>query len=268
MANALRIVCSGLFLVAGCGKSAIAPDGPGGGSNGPHDGAPGDVPVHIPGMPGVGAWGLADYHLDTSTDQFSLSTPPMSTSASGSTIVVSIGRGDNRQFVLPTDNKGNSPYQQLGDVQTYPSYPQSGTAVYAFTGAKGGNDFRVSTTRDKNDAGQMDEITIAAIEIVEGKTIQDFAWIKGTDDPLTSASVTTTGPATLIAFWWGDGFPHVPQSATPNNDFFRIATNADERDDFVQCAVAAKNVTEPGTYDVTWAATPTQGAQLWLIAVQ
>jgi hypothetical protein len=36
----------------------------------------------------------------------------------------------------------------------------------------------------------------------------------------------------------------------------------------VQCAVAAKNVTAAGTYNVTWTSTPVQGAQLWLIAVQ
>ncbi|HEU4728986.1 MAG TPA: hypothetical protein VFT22_13875 [Kofleriaceae bacterium] len=266
MLDALRMVGCGLLFVVGCGKSAIGPDAPAGG--GPTDGAPHDVPVHIPGMPGVGAHALADYHLNEFVDEHSISTPSMSTSPSGSTIVVSIGRGDNRQFVLPTDNKGNSPYQQLGMVQTYPSYPQSGTAVYAFTNATGGNDFRVSTTRNNNERGQPDEITIAAVEVLEGKTIHDFAWTSGTDDPLTSASVTTTGPATLIAFWWGDGFPGTPQEALPDNDFSPLDTNAQELDSFVQCAVAAKNVSSPGTYNVTWKATPPQGAQLWLIAVQ
>ena len=33
-------------------------------------------------------------------------------------------------------------------------------------------------------------------------------------------------------------------------------------------AAAVKNVTAAGTYDVTWKATPTQGAQLYLVAVQ
>ena len=36
----------------------------------------------------------------------------------------------------------------------------------------------------------------------------------------------------------------------------------------VQCAVAVREVTDAGSYDVTWQATPTQGAQMWLIAVQ
>jgi len=36
----------------------------------------------------------------------------------------------------------------------------------------------------------------------------------------------------------------------------------------VQCAVAVREVADAGTYDVTWTATPTQGAQLWIVAVQ
>jgi hypothetical protein len=219
-------------------------------------------------MPGLGAHGIADYHLSDMPDAVSISTPAMTTHASGSTIVVSVGRGDNTLFAVPTDNKGNSPYQQKDTVKPYPSYPNSGTAVYAFTNAVGGSGFRVSTTRGVNNNGQSDEITIAAVEVLEGTAIEAIAWNSGTESPLTSDSVTTTGPATLIALWWGDGFPGTPQKATPNNDFFPIDTNAQELDSFVQCAVAVKNVTTAGTYNVTWTAMPTQGAQLWLIAVQ
>jgi hypothetical protein len=270
-----RVFACGLVVAVGCGKSAIGPDAPGGsdGTGGPRDGSPDDgVPIdaltHIPGMPGLGAHGIKDYHLTEMPDELSISTPSMTTNSSGSTIVVSVGRGDNTLFAIPTDNKGNSPYQQQDSVQVYPSYHESGTAIYAFTNAVGGSNFRVSTTRGVNKAGQSDEITIAAVEVLEGTAIKAVAWISGTDDPLTSASVTTTGPATLIAFWWGDGFPHTPQRATPNNDFNPVDTNANELDSFVQCAVAYKNVTAAGTYDVTWTAEPTQGAQLWLIAVQ
>jgi hypothetical protein len=47
-----------------------------------------------------------------------------------------------------------------------------------------------------------------------------------------------------------------------------VDTNVDQLHSFVQCAVAVENVTAAGTYDVTWKATPAQGAQLYLIAVQ
>ena len=36
----------------------------------------------------------------------------------------------------------------------------------------------------------------------------------------------------------------------------------------VQCAVAVRQVSAAGTYNVTWTSTPTQGAQLWIVAVQ
>lgn len=257
--NALCLICGVLFLV-GCGKPAAGPDAPGV----PDDGAPLDVPGHTPGMPGLGAHGMRFYHFQASSPS-SISTPPLDTQPSGSTIVVGVGRGDITQFALPTDNKGNAPYRQLGDIHKYdPAYPNSGTGAYAFTSAKGGPDFMVRTTTPPED-----EITLAAVEVIEGSTIQDFEWNEVTSGPLTSRSVTTTGPATLIAFWWGDGFPDTtPQTATPNNGFVVVDANVQELHSFVQCAVAVKNVTAAGTYDVTWEATPPQGAQLWLIAVQ
>jgi len=79
--------------------------------------------------------------------------------------------------------------------------------------------------------------------------------------------VTTTGPATLVAFWWGDAPPPMVKTAVPNNGFTVIDSFLDEGE-LVQCAVAVKNVAAAGTYDVTWVATPAQGAQLWLIAIQ
>jgi hypothetical protein len=85
---------------------------------------------------------------------------------------------------------------------------------------------------------------------------------------VTSASVTTTGPATLVAFWWGDApAQDDPQTAVPDNGFTPVDAVL-EPHNLVQCVVAVKNVTAAGTYNVTWTSTPVQGAQLWLIAVQ
>ncbi|HEX2686213.1 MAG TPA: hypothetical protein VHN14_06325 [Kofleriaceae bacterium] len=252
---------AGWLTAVGCGTEGAVPG----------DGAPGDIPGGMPGMPRLGAHGLNFYHLATSTAS-SITTPIMATQSSGSTIVVGVGRGDNTKFTLPTDNKANTPYQQQGQVQAYiPLYPESGTAVYAFTSAKGGPDFRVSTTNGTNTKGQYDEVTLAAVEVIDGRRIQAFEWNEPTSAPVTSKSITTTGPATLIAFWWGDGYfynPPLSQAATPNNGFTVIESNTQELNSFVQCTVAAKNVAAAGTYNVTWTATPAQGAQLWLIAVQ
>jgi len=254
-------------LAAGCGSQTLKPDAP----NGVPDdgGAPIDVPGHTPGMPGLGGHGLAYYKLDMSSAP-TISTPAMTTQGSGSTIIVSVGRGDFTLLRVPTDSKGNAPYQDLGK-HTYGLYPESGTALYAFPGAAGGAGFRVTTNAGLavagSNQGRPDEVTIAAVEVVEGTQVVS-SWIEDRSPPNTSNSVTTTGPATLIAFWWGDGFPHTPQSATPGDGFTRIDTNAYETDSFVQCAVAVKNVSAAGTYDVTWTSDPEQGAQLWLVAVQ
>lgn len=285
----------GALLVAGCGKSPAMPDGIG---PPPFDAAPTDAaltdamltdampadapvdgPPHIPGTPGAGAHGLAYYKLADPrfpSSSTSISTPKITTAASGSTIVVSIGRGDITKFTatgaLPTDTAGNAPYLRQGlNPYVHPN-ESSGTALYTFTNARGGLGFQVITSTGQNNSGQLDEITIAAVEVVEGTRIQDQQWnevVQAQDPvPVTSNSVRTTGPATLVAFWWGDAFPHTPQSAMPGNGFTLVDSNAFETDSFVQCAVAVKNVPAAGTYNITWTSTPIQGAQLWLVAVQ
>src|SRR5689334_2561527 len=85
------------LFVASCGKPAAAPDAPG---TKPIDAMPVDVPGHTPGMPGLGAHAMRFYHLadPNPPSTSSISTPAMTTQASGSTIVVSVGRGDNTLF--------------------------------------------------------------------------------------------------------------------------------------------------------------------------
>jgi hypothetical protein len=251
------VVALGVLLTAGCSKHGTGPDAP------VFD-AP-DVPGN-PGDPGLGGHGLHYYRLNA-TQAASIATPPVTTQPRGSTIIVSVGRGNNTLFALPTDSNGNAPYQQLGTMHAYTKWQTSGTALYGFPAATGGPGFQVSTTTRDGD-----EVTVAAVEVVDATRIQDFQWNEVVQPAVpiavTSRSVTTTGPATLVAFWWGDGFPRTPQSASASNGFVVIDTNAQETDSFVQCAVAVKNVAQAGTYDVTWTSDPVQGAQLWLVAVQ
>lgn len=296
-----RVLSAGLAFVASCGSQAAMRGLPDDGGATPGDGSPFDSssidgrltdgraadgqlsdsqpvdgcpvsspplagPGHTPGNPGLGAHRMS-YCKYLANLPPSLSTPPMATQPSGSTIIVGVGRGDLTKFVSPTDNYGNAPYQLMDGVRPYNHpYENSGTAVYVLTSATGGSDFQV--TNATRAGAKEDEITLAAVEIVEGTRIADHAWNVVDSAPLTSGTVTTTRAATLVAFWWGSGFPGTPQSATPNNDFVLIDTNAYETGSFVQGAVAVKNVTAPDTYDVTWTATPAQGAQMWLIAVE
>ena len=263
----MRVDCPQMLVVLlaaiGCAGHGAGPDA----SSGPGDGAlPSDGPIHPSGVPSLGAHSLKYYKYMSDLPK-TLSTASLSTQPTGSTILVNIGRGDNTKFVLPTDTKGNIPYRQMDEMHPYdPYFQDSGTALYAFRDAKGGANFQVSTVTRTDST--MDEITLVAVEVVNATSAPIVRWNQPTGSPLKSESVTTTGPATLVAFWWGNGFPGTPQSATPNNEFVPIETNAADTDSFVQCAVAAKTVSAAGTYDVTWTADPEQGAQLWLVAVQ
>jgi hypothetical protein len=107
--------------------------------------------------------------------------------------------------------------------------------------------------------------------VVGASKIADFQWneVVQPADPIavTSNRVTTTGPATLVAFWWGDAPEPGDKTAVPNNGFM-VVDSILKQGALIQCAVAVKNVPGAGTYDVTWEATPVQGAQLWLVAVE
>jgi hypothetical protein len=246
-----RALCSllgGLLAAAGCASNAAGPDN-------------GEPPDYTPGAPGLGAHSITFHRVGTNPPV--LSTRAMTTASAGSTFIVSVGRGDFSAFDLPTDNKGNGPYEQLGEPHTYTLWPSSGTALYAATSMAGGPDHVVQTSTPPSD-----EITLAAVEVIEGTHVQDFTWTEVLKDrPLKSLPVTTTGPATLVAFWWGDASVANDKTAVPNNGF-TVIDSVLASGELVQCAVAARKVSAAGTYDVTWTATPKQGAQLWLVAVQ
>lgn len=221
---------------------------------------PPGFPGHTPGAPGVGAHSLTFHRYQVSSPS-TITTETMRT-VSGSTVIVGVGRGNLGAHALPTDNKGNSS-QQLGAARAYTNWPDSGTALYAFTQMSGGADHVVRAATPPED-----EVTLAAVEVIEGTRIAAFEWNEVLKDrPLKSKSVTTTGPATLIAFWWGDAGVAEDKTAVPNNGFV-VLDSILESGELVQGAVAAKNVSAAGTYDVTWTATPRQGAQLWLVAVE
>lgn len=241
---------AGLLLLAACSGTASKGDAAGT-----------EMPVNVPGQPGVGAHGLAFHRLNANSPAM-ISSPALDTQATGSTMVVSVGRGNRYVFELPTDTKGNAPYQLLDTEHAYTDYPDSGTALYAFPNMVGGSGHVVRNTTPEDD-----EITLAAVEVVNGTRIQQVVWSEELGAPLTSRSVTTTGPATLVAFWWGDAGVDSNKTAVPNNGFVVIDSIL-QSGALVQCAVAVKNVAAAGTYDVTWTATPPQGAQLWLVAIE
>jgi hypothetical protein len=202
---------------------------------------------------------LAYHRLNS--DRTDIVSSKLSASSDTSIIVTSVGRGSLTAFTPPTDEAGNA-LLQLGEVHAYTKWKNSGTALYMHTY---GEPFRGLTVH--NTTPGDDEITLAAVAI-SGTRVQDFVWnevLRG--NAITSQSVHTTGPATLVAFWWGDAGVKGWKRAMPNNRF-RVINSVLASGALVQCAVAVKYVAEPGEYNVTWTAKPSQGAQLWLVAVQ
>ena len=111
-------------------------------------------------------------------------------------------------------------------------------------------------------------MTLAVVEIANGGLVSDVKWNEVlAGQPLTSATVSTTGPALLVAWWWGDAGVLEEKTAVPNNGF-TVIDKVLASGSLVQCAVAVRQVEAAGSYNVTWTSTPLQGAQLWIAAVQ
>ncbi|MBL8325980.1 MAG: hypothetical protein JNJ89_13595 [Rubrivivax sp.] len=188
----------------------------------------------------------------------------MNTAQSGSMLLACVGRGAVLAHSAPQDNKGNT-FIQIGSAQVYSLWPNSGTALYAASVPTAGGSSHVARA---NKLSQYDETTMSVVEVRNGGYLQDVKWREAlAGSPLTSASVTTTGPALLVAWWWGDADVTGDKTAVPNNGF-TVIHSVLRAGALVQCAVAVRQVSAAGTYNVTWAATPTQGAQLWIAAVQ
>lgn len=97
----------------------------------------GAAPAAAPMPQTVGAHSLAFQRIDGG--RAVVATDPMATRKTGTTIIVGVGRGDFQAFQQqPTDNMGNEPYGLVGVPRTYTNWPSSGTALYAFAGARGG----------------------------------------------------------------------------------------------------------------------------------
>ena len=192
-------------------------------------------------------------------------TAPIATAANGSTLLVfSAGYTGNDQ--APTDSYANA-WTPLGAPVVYRGYSGAfDVSAYLVLHAAGGAGHTVSIVKNAVPSG---EITVPFVEIRNAGVLQSVAVnYPAASGLLASGSVTTTGPATLVALWWGDatGLHH---SAVPDNGFVIIENFVDLPPmSAVQCVVAAREVTAAGTYQVNWTTSPEQGAPLWLLAFQ
>lgn len=191
----------------------------------------------------------------------------MNTAVSGSTVLVWTARG------LSSDiSNANRPQSsiitngapiQIGSTHTYaPTWSDSAEALYAWPNYIGG----IGNIINFPVPHQDDEISTVTVEVLKGGNIANYSFAKIISGPHTSGTVTTTGPATLVAIWAGDAGANV-SDAVPNNGFSVIETQY-QANCSIEATVATKEVYEAGTYNVNWSPNIPQGAHLWLVAVQ
>lgn len=211
---------------------------------------------------------------------------PIDTQAHGSSLLLLAG-GYASNASVPTDTYGNH-WKPLGSSVVYRGYEGRFSArAFVATDAVGGSHHQVRIAKPGDAVG---EISAPFIEIRHAGVLQavaqnypapgfftrleDRVWRRATgaapdtSATLTSGTVATTGPATLVAVWWGDGRT-LKMTATPDHGFRVIDQFLDlPPNSGVQCAVAVKQVDGPGNWNVSWTGAPAQGAILWLFAFQ
>ncbi|WP_114238543.1 hypothetical protein [Dyella sp. C9] len=192
-------------------------------------------------------------------------TAPMDTQPSGSSFIVLNG-GYAKNANAPDDSYANR-WKRIGRSVSYNGYGDAfNVTAYVALAGKGGAGHTVRVDKSGYPEG---EISLPFIEVTHAGVLQDVA--QNYAEPglvLSSGSVTTTGPALLVAVWWGDGaFKHM--TTRPDSGFTLLDSYLMLPDNSgVQCAVAYKRVDAAGTYNVRWIGSPIQGAILWLFAFQ
>jgi hypothetical protein len=191
-----------------------------------------------------------------------LQLAPLATSDDPSVLLVGVGRGDISAFNTAPAAIGGMRMDALEGPHVYARWPHSGTATY-FSLLQAGTPAPIVLAYTP----PADEVTVAAVQ-VDGSRVQDHSWVEHTAAwRISSGTVTTTGPATLVAFWWGDAGVRYKKHALPDSGF-KLLGGVLDSGPLVQSAVAVKHVQRAGTYDMSWTAWPKQGGQVWLIAVE
>lgn len=192
-------------------------------------------------------------------------TAAVDTQATGSVFVI-FNAGYSSNDGSPADTYANH-WKSLGHPLTYADYgDRFDVRAYVATGGKGGPGHTVSIAKRGEPKG---ELSLPFVEVRNASRVQAFAQ-NYADKALVVASdeITVDGPATLLAFWWGDG--GVKQmTVTPGDGFQLIDAFVELPDESgVQGAVAWRQVNQAGTYRVHWTVAPVQGAALWIIAIR
>jgi len=213
---------------------------------------------------GVGAHG-SDW------DQEGSGTTPQSVTLTtqeggGSLIVVTLGNIFN--YFAPTDNKGN-PLSLLRSSGYHGGlWPGYEMKVYGCANFAGGSSHSVQFTKTDG----LQEGTLIVVEALRGARIQDHSIITraaaGDGVAYASGTVTATGPALLVSAWSGDGASLSSQQANPEAGWLSIESLDLGPAAYIQANCAVKYVPAAGTYSLNWAPVKSQGAIIFLAALQ
>lgn len=192
-------------------------------------------------------------------------TAPVTTQATGSVFIV-FNAGYANNDATPVDTYRNR-WKPLASPVSYENYgDRFNIRAYVALAGKGGAGHTVSIAKRGEPHG---ELSLPFVEIRHATRIQAMAhnYVRS-GVVMASDEVTVDGPATLLAFWWGDGGVK-RMTAVPGDGFTTLDSFLELPDESgVQAAVAWKQVDAAGTYRVHWTVAPVQGASLWLIAVR
>lgn len=190
-------------------------------------------------------------------------TPPLATAAQGSSLLAFVA-GYAVNDAAPTDGFDN-PWRGLGPPVVYRDYDgRFDVRAYLAPEAHGGPRHRVQVAKPGVPEG---ELTLVVAEARNAGRLVDVA--QTYPEPAlrqVSGSVTTDGPALLVAAWFGDasGLDHTVVAGAG----FRVVERftALPPNSAVQAVLAVREVERAGSYRASWYAHPRQGAVLWLMA--
>lgn len=239
------------------------------------------IPTGIPSFAGISISGLITGapvvtlggHLgdwDEDGTGTSPATVTINSQVSGSSFAI-VTLTDPGIYTTPTENKGNSSKIQLYESSGYAGglWAPYGMEYYGIPNAAGGSSHTFQFTKTDT----VRESTLIVIEAVGGPVIEDTSITNvaaaGAGVPYSSATVTTSGPALLIASWSGDGGTGLAtQQVNVEAGWDMIESDFRTGIGYIQAAVAVKYVPEAGTYSVQWTPVANQGAILALSAHQ
>lgn len=201
-------------------------------------------------------------------------TATLGISSSGITLLSWVGVRTALFTGPPTGNNSNSYTEEFSQAygNGFTDYSLRGYYSYA---AGGGSAHAVTGTKSSSTA---EEATIALLAL-SGGTIVSSSVVQrvavGAGATLTSGTVTTTGPALLVASCSGDGNVNAtaPTQTWPTGDGWTVQQSvaygsADAPNGHIPLYIATKEVTIAGDYTVGVQMTINEGATVSLYAVQ